>query len=72
MVQFFVPIFCSMADKMVEKIAADNSDGKEFDIVHYIERGSIEMIFASSFDAYTEDTEDGDETVNRIIECVKT
>lgn len=61
-----------MADKTVRKIAARHLDGREFDMIHYTERCTIEMIFASSFDAFTEDVEDGERTVDMIAKCVKT
>lgn len=72
MVQCFVPTFNRMADKMVDKIEAKHLDGEGFDMIHYTERCTIEMIFGSSFDALVEDVDDGEATIDRITKCVKT
>jgi hypothetical protein len=72
MVQCFVPTFCRMADKMVDKIAKNHLDGDDFDMIHYTERCTIEMIVGSSFDALVEDIDDGDAAIDRVAKCVKT
>lgn len=72
MVQWFVPTFCRLADKMVEKIAMNHLDGNDFDMIHYTERCTIEMIFGSSFDALVSDVDDGEAAIERVAECVKT
>lgn len=72
MVQFFIPVFSRMVDKTIEKLKNRHSDGKPFDMIHYTERCTIEMILGSSFDAYLEDVSDGDKTMDQIAGCVKT
>lgn len=73
MILNFIPIFCTVADKTIERIAARHLDGKEFDVNHYTERSMVEMILASSFDILAwEDFEgDGDKEIGMIVETVK-
>lgn len=72
MVQNFVQTFCLVADKTVERIAANYADGETFDVNHYTERCMVKMILASSFDIFTEDIEvDGEAEIDNIVESVK-
>lgn len=62
-----------MADKTVKRIEAKHFDGSTFDMIHFTEICTIEMIFASSFDFYTEDFEydEGEIMIDRIAKGVK-
>lgn len=73
MSQWFIPFFCRMAEKTVKRIEAKHLDRSTFDMTHYTEICTIEMIFASSFDIYTEDFEhnEGEKMIDRIAKGVK-
>ena len=56
---------------MVSKIAANHSNGEEFDLNRYTERCLVQMILASSFNIITENVEDGDNKIEHLVEVVK-
>lgn len=69
MTQNFLPIFCSISDKMVAEISANHCDGKEFDVNHYTERCLLRTILATSFDIFDEDLDEND--IEFFVEGVK-
>lgn len=71
MVGFFVPIFCNIADRMIEKIKQSDFSRKEVDMMYFTERCTISMILATSFNIFPEDTEDTDKEIDRVSEAVK-
>lgn len=68
MVREFIPVFCEISDKMVEKVG-ENLELKEFDVLHYTEHCTISMIMASSFNAFPEDLKDSN--IEDIVDAMK-
>lgn len=71
MVRGFIPIFCQIADRMIEKLKSHDLVGQEIDIIHYTERCTISMILASSFNVFPEDMENPDQRVDDVAEATK-
>jgi hypothetical protein len=71
MTQNFVPVFCSIADKMVSKISANQSSGDEFDMIYYTERCLVETLLATSFDIFEEDVDKGEEKIEYLLHAVR-
>jgi hypothetical protein len=71
MTQSFVPLFCSIADKMVSKISANHSSGDEFDMIYYTERCLVETLLATSFHIFEEDVDNGEEKIEYFVNAVR-
>jgi hypothetical protein len=71
MVNAFTPIFCEIADKMVEKIKTIGCGQKEVNMIYFTERCTISMILASSFNVFPMDIDDSDDKVDKVAEAVK-
>lgn len=71
MVNAFTPIFCEIADRMVEKIKVNGCGKKEVNMIHFTERCTISMILASSFNVFPGDIDDSDSIVEKVAEAVK-
>lgn len=71
MVRNFIPIFCQIADRMIEKLKSHDLVGNEIDILHFTERCTISMILASSFDVFPADMKDADKSVDDVAEATK-
>lgn len=72
MVQNFIPTFCLIVDKTVDRLAVNHTNGEEFDIHHYTERCMVQMILASSLDIFPDDIEGGgDEEFDFLVEAIR-
>lgn len=71
MVSCFVPIFCRIADRMIDNIKMNDCSQKEVDMLHFTERCTISMILASSFSIFPEDVGNTNDEIGRVAEAVK-
>lgn len=68
MLQNFVPLFCSAAERMVKKIMENQSDGLTFNIHNFLEKCVVELVCAATFDVHLNEHENGDQITAKIIE----
>lgn len=72
MVRGFMPIFCQIADRMIDKLKQQDLIGKEVNIIEYTEKCTISMILASSFNVFPDDIENTEERVDDVAKATKT
>lgn len=68
MLESFLPLFDFAADRMVEKIAHNHSDGRPFNILKYLEKCVVELVSAATFDVDLALNEEREMMTKKIIE----
>lgn len=68
MLESFLPLFNSAANRMVKEIATRHSDGFPFNIYQHLEKCVIELVCAATFDVHLANENNGEDLAHKIAE----